>query len=123
MSPVEAFIIDLDGNQKEIMTYLHDYFEGLDLTSKIRYRIPFYYGKSWICYLNPKKDDQVELAMLRGNELSNSQGILNFNGRKQVAGITLSKVEDIPLKLLDEVMQEAILLDETVKYSVRKKKK
>lgn len=123
MSPVEAYIIDLEGNQKEIMLYLHSYLEGLNLQSKIRYRVPFYYGKSWICYMNPKKNDQVELAMLRGNELSNTQGILDFKDRTQVAGITLGSVAEIPHDLLDEIMQEAILLDETVKYTVRKKKK
>lgn len=122
MTPVEAFILELEGNQKQVMMYLHTILEGLNLESKIRYRVPFYFGKSWICYLNPKKDDQVELAMLRGNELSNSQGILDFKDRKQVAGITIAKVEEIPFEKLQEVLQEAILLDETVKYSVRKQK-
>ncbi len=121
MNPVEAFIIDLEGNQKEIMLYLHSLLENLNLQSKIRYRIPFYYGKSWVCYLNPKKNDAIEMAFLRGNELSNSQGILSFNGRKQVSGIMLTCVEDIPNELLDEVLQEALLLDETVKYNVRRK--
>ncbi len=116
MSPVEAFIIDLEGNQKEIMMYMHSFLEGLGLQSKIRYRIPFYFGKSWVCYLNPKKNDEVELAMLRGNEMSNAQGILHFNGRSQVAGVKLSNVRDIPYELIGEMLQEAILLDETVKY-------
>ena len=120
MTPVEAFITELEGHQKEIMLYLHSYLEGLNLKSKIRYRIPFYFGRSWICYLNPKKNDKIELAMLRGNELSNAQGILDFKGRSQVAGITLGSLDDIPVDLLEELMQEAILLDETVKYGVRK---
>ena len=123
MSPVEAFIVDLKGNQKEIMMYLHAMLEGMNLESKIRYRVPFYYGKSWICYMNPKKEDQVELAMLRGNEMSNAQGILQFHGRTQVAGITIANVAEIPFESLNEMLQEAILLDETVKYTVRKKKK
>jgi len=123
MSPVDAYIIDLQGSQKKIMMYLHSYLEGLNLEAKIRYKIPFYFGKkSWVCYLNPKESDSVELAMLRGNELSNEQGALQFKGRKQVAGITISKVEDIPFAILQEILQEAILLDETVKYDVRRKK-
>lgn len=31
----------------------------LNLTDKIRFEIPFNYEKSWICYLNPKKDTHI----------------------------------------------------------------
>ncbi len=85
MTAVEAFIYKYDDDQREIMLFFHRLLTlELNLTEKIRFKIPFYYGKSWICYLNPIGKDQVELAFVRGNELSNQQGILDNKGRKQV---------------------------------------
>jgi hypothetical protein len=62
------------------------------------------------------KKGGIEFVFTRGRELSNVQGILQSRGRKEVAGILLHTVEDIPLESLYEVIQEAILLDETVPY-------
>lgn len=89
---------------------------------KIRFKIPFYYQKSWICYLNPRKDGQIELAFLRGNELSDVQQLLSFNGRKQIAGIPFNKMADIPADKVLEIIHEALLLDKTIPYTVKKRK-
>ncbi|MFK7922424.1 MAG: DUF1801 domain-containing protein, partial [Bacteroidia bacterium] len=97
--------------------------EEMGLISKIRYKVPFYYNRSWICYLNPTKTEGIELVFLRGNELSNIQGILEARGRKQVSGILLSKVSEIPQEAIREIMHEAIILDETVKYESKRKGK
>ena len=91
------------------------------ITSKIRYRIPFYYSKSWICYINPIKKQGVELVFLRGNELSNFQGILDAKGRKQVAGLELFDHTKVPFKELSEVLTEALILDKTVPYASKRK--
>ena len=95
----------------------------LNLTSKIRFKIPFYYGRSWICYLNPIKTGGVTLAFIRGNELSNSHGILESKNRKQVMSIDFDGVEDIPSESIMEIIHEAILLDETIPYASKNKKK
>ncbi|GJM30096.1 MAG: hypothetical protein DHS20C17_27310 [Cyclobacteriaceae bacterium] len=91
-------------------------------TSKLRYGIPFYYKKSWICYLNPIKNQGVELAFTRANELSNEQGLLMSNGRKQVAGIAIYNINDLDIPLLTQVLSEALLLDEKVPYASKRKK-
>ncbi len=120
---VEAFIYEKEGQQQSLLRALHELLYGhYELTTKIRYKIPFYYRKSWICYLNPIKNEGIELAFLRGNELSNAQGILDSKGRKQVYGIDLHTASDIPMTLLREILQEAILLDETVPYPSKRKK-
>lgn len=114
MSEVEDFIYHFEGNQRQVMLYFHNLFtQELNLTDKIRYKIPFYYGRSWICYLNPTKENSIELAFIRGNELSNAQGLLHSKGRKQVYGIEIKKVSDIPFAAVNEIIQEAILLDES----------
>jgi hypothetical protein len=123
MNEVEAYINEFEGEQKSIMLFFHNWFtRELNLISKIRFKIPFYYQKSWLCYLNPIKPDGVELAFLRGNELSNEQGLLEAKDRKQVYGITFRKVIEIPDDLVNEIIQEALLLDQVKPYSVRKKK-
>jgi hypothetical protein len=92
------------------------------LRAKLRYKIPFYDRKSWICYLNPTKSGSIEFAFVRGNELSNSQGLLDSKGRKQVWSIALAEASKIPVQQLAEITQEAILLDETVPYPAKRKK-
>jgi len=122
MSKTEDFIYTCEGDQRAIMLYFHELLtEELNLTSKIRYKIPFYYGLSWICYLNPIKNNRVEFAFVRGNELSNDQGILNNKGRKQVYSIEFGKLSEIPKGQINEIIQEALLLDETTPYKSKRK--
>jgi hypothetical protein len=73
--------------------------------------------------LNPTNKNSIEFAFVRGNELSNSQHLLDSKGRKQVWSIELTKVSEIPIKELAEIIQEAILLDETVPYASKRKAK
>ena len=123
MTEVEDYIYNFDDSQRDIMLYIHKLLSfELNLTDKFRFKIPFYYRKSWICYLNPTKNKSIEFAFVRGNELSNSQGLLDSKGRKQVWSIELTKLSEIPTKELTEIIQEAILLDETVPYASKRKK-
>lgn len=123
MNDIEAYLSDLDSPQQEMMDYLHQLITSYpEVTAKIRYKIPFYYRRSWICYLNPTKDKGVELAFIRGNELSNEQGLLDARGRKQVSGVVFYQLKDIPEAVLHEVLQEAFLLDEEAPYHVRRKR-
>jgi len=123
MTEVDDFIFNFDDSQRDIMLYIHKLLSvELNLTDKIRFKIPFYYRKSWICYLNPTKNNSIEFAFVRGNELSNSQGILDSKGRKQVFSVELTELSKIPVKELTEIIQEAILLDETIPYASKRTK-
>ena len=123
MDDVQYYILEREGNQAAILQYLHEMLSSYpNITAKIRYKIPFYYQKSWLCYLNPVKGDRVELAFTRGNELSNEQGLLQANGRKQVFGVTFSSIKEIPNDLLHEIFQEAILLDTEIPYASKRTK-
>jgi hypothetical protein len=122
MNPAELFIFEKEGNQKEILEFLHHYIlkYDSDIYCKLRYGIPFYYKRSWICYLNTVGRDKVEIAFTRANELKENIQFLEFGKRKQVAGITIQNIEDIPLGILKEVLAEALVLDKNVNYSVKK---
>ena len=66
MQEVEEYILGLEENQKRIMLLLHNMLtEEFNLTDKIRFKIPFYFGKTWICYLNTLKNNKIELCFLR----------------------------------------------------------
>jgi hypothetical protein len=123
MTEVEDYIYNFEDSQRDILVYIHRLLSvDLNLEDKLRYKIPFYYRKSWICYLNPLKNKSIEFAFVRGNELSNSQGLLDSKGRKQVWSIEFNKLSEIPIMELNEIIQEAILLDETVPYGSKSKK-
>ena len=76
----------------------------------------------WL-YLKPTNQNKVELAFLRGNELSNAQGLLKSNGRKQLMSIEFENLGNIPGDSLNEIFHEAILLDETEPYQSKRKPK
>ncbi|MEM1407658.1 MAG: DUF1801 domain-containing protein [Bacteroidota bacterium] len=123
MVAVDDFIQNYEGEQRKILNYLHlALADELELIPKIRYKIPFYYKRSWICYLNPTKRKTVDFCFLRGNELSNQQELLSGKGRKQVMSIEIAKLSDLPEGAIKEVIHEALLLDESVPYSVKSKK-
>jgi hypothetical protein len=120
MNAVNDFIFGREGKQLEIMNHLHYLLtETYNLEPKLKFGIPFYYRKHWICYINPLKNGLVELVFLRGNELSNEQGILHSKNRKMVKGIEITGMIDVPENLLHEIINEAILLDSAVPYSIK----
>jgi hypothetical protein len=126
MYEVEEFILNFEGKQRDLLQFLYELLmEQPGMSCKISYRVPFFLRKQQICYLNPRKDGSVELSFIRGHQLSNEQGILEFRSRKFITGITLESIENIPLEGLHEVIQEAILLDDipyTPPYAFKKKK-
>ena len=121
MDAVQDFILGYPGNEQKIMQYLnHLVMSFPGITGKISYRIPFYYRKSWICYLNLTKNGGVEFAFPRGNELSNEQGLLDSKGRKQVYSVEFFSLDQIPEKILLEIIQETIILDDTIAYASKR---
>ena len=117
MNEVEDFIYGYEGETLEVMKYLHELMmDHPGISCKLSFNITFYHRNNWICYIYPQKKGGIEFVFTRGHELSNEQCILEPRGRKEVAGILLKTLDDIPQESLFEVIQEAILLDESVPY-------
>ncbi len=95
------------------------------IEEKLRYGIPFFDYYGWMCYLSPLKNNKgVYIAFLKGFELSNIQGILEANGRSMVKSVTYTHVNEIDEKMLNEILQEALFLNETLyKQKISKKRK
>ena len=124
MEAVLAYIEEQNAPNRQIMLRLHDIFMAVpDVTCKIRYKVPMYYRMSWLCYLNPQKKGGMEWVLLRGNELSNIQGVLEARGRSQVKGIIYQEVSEIEEEIVREIFMEAIILDEEKPYASKRKKK
>jgi len=120
MNPVEDFIYRQESEVKEMMLYLHELLLARELQPKISFRIPMYYGNTWVCYLNPLKKGGMELAFCRGNELANASGVLRNYGRKQVMGIRYQKLADINEIAVLEILDEAIVLDQSKSYKSKR---
>jgi len=121
---VEDYIYQLEGQQREIMLFFHELLTiDYGLQAKIRYKIPFYFGNSWIVYLNNRKNNKVDFAIVRGKEISNSAGLLESRDRKMIRSVEFASVKEIPQDLVREIIEEAIFLDQTVPYSIKKTRK
>ena len=121
MQSVDEFFFQLEGQVREIGLLLHGLIsDEFNLHPKIRYGIPFYYGKSWICYINVLKDSKVELAFPRGNELNDPMGLLSAKGRKQVRSIEIDEIESIKIEEIISLSEVAIQLDTEVKYKSKR---
>lgn len=122
ISEVESLIYQFENAQREIMLFFHNMLtKDFLLVDKITFKNPCYYNNSWICYLKPLKNGRVELAFMRGNELSNRQELLKSNGRKQLTSIEFSSIEEIPVNSIVEILHEAILLDKSTPYASKRK--
>lgn len=112
MSDPEVYIQLLPPQERRIMEVL---YEELMLqpgvTCKMRYKIPFFYRNSWVCYMNPQRACGVELVFLHGKELADPSGILDDKGRKMVSGVVLKNAVNIWTEPMTELLQEALLLD------------
>ncbi len=125
MNPVETYIYKQSENKQQILTFFHDLFVNqYRLTAHLKWKIPAYYGKTWVTYLNPdKKKDGIHICFVRGNELSEKHSILKTEGRKMVKSIYIDKLDKIPYKQFIDCIEEAVTLDQTVKYKAPNSKK
>ena len=111
MNNVEEFILNQEQELSELLQFIHHYLiEEFGLEPKLRYRIPFYFSHTWICYLNPLKTSGIEFVFLNGNLLSNEHGLLAANNRKMVAGIKITDLKTIPLEAIHSSLKESIAL-------------
>lgn len=121
---VEAYIDEQEESVRAILIYFHRYLQDeLGLIPKIRFKIPFYYRNSWICYLNPTKRNTVDVSFIRGNELLDESQLLDDKGRKQVTSIEITSISSAPIEALKELIIQAVILDESKPYKLKRHKK
>lgn len=119
MLPVQEYITQTKNqNQKSILQFWDSLLTTYpSVIPYIKFKIPFYYQNTWVCYLNPIKPNGVELVFLYGQQLQNKH-LLQTKGRKMVAGISFFNMEDIDDDMVQEVLsifEQALALDSTKK--------
>ncbi len=121
MKTIEEYLETIENEDivNKILYYHSRFINIPHVRFEIKYRLPFYYGNSWICYFNVIKNNQLELCFTRGFELSNHQGILEARGRKQIKGLHVLAVPSSQTPLILEIFQEALLLDEIKPYKLK----
>jgi hypothetical protein len=112
MTPVDEYIERLENfHQQHLIFNLHRLlmsFQGV--STRLRFKIPFYDSKKWICYINPIKKNGVEVCFIKGFQLTNKPQ-LEARKRTMVKGISIYEINDETLSLIAEVFQEALELD------------
>lgn len=87
---------------------------------KLAYNTPFYYLNKRVLYIWPssvpwggiKEKDVVVLGFCNGQHITDDSGILNKDGRKEIATMKFRSAKEIDADLLRSYIYEAILLDE-----------
>lgn len=136
MRNVEDFISELTGNEKLLVRRLRSLILETEprLQEKLSYGVPYFFHHRRICFLWPSScipgsesrpvpvHGEVTLGLCYGNLLSNAQGLLLKEGRKQVYVIKFSATDQIDEQALREIIQEAVLVDEEFKKKNNKKR-
>lgn len=115
MNEIEEYILRQDEEQRHIMLYLHDLFtDRYKLKPKIRYGIPFYDRRVWLCYINPIKNGGVDLTFLKGRQMLDRFEQLEGRNRKMVSSLVIKRLNEVDEILLKELLDAAIQLDRGV---------
>jgi hypothetical protein len=90
-------------------------------TCAIKWRIPFYTLRHNFCYLNRHKD-HITLGFPHGYRLSPRPGVLLGENEKlkQVRYLEIRSIEDLYAERTQQILHEAIILDEMLAKSRRK---
>ncbi|MBK8555858.1 MAG: DUF1801 domain-containing protein [Lewinellaceae bacterium] len=100
-----------------------------ELRERFGYGVPFYHGHARVCLIYPASvpysgaKEGVWLGLTRGNLLSNQQGLLQFSASRKIVGsVHFLSEEDIREALILEILEEAVLLDEEMRFLKGSKK-
>ena len=132
MQEVEDLIASLPKDERIIAKRLRSIILDTDphLQERLSYGVPYFFHHRRICFLWPTSlvpcgftkpvEEKVTLGLCYGNLLSNEQGLLIADNRKQVYIIKFSDPSQINDQAIREIIQEAVLVDE--EFGKNKKK-
>ena len=125
----DDFIISLPKDERIIVSKLRALLLETEprFREKLSYGVPYFSRGRRVCFIWPASAPlgptkaKVSLGFCYGNLLSNTQGLLISEGRKQVYIVRFSSLNEINEKLLLEIIQEALIVDDL--YLQKKKLK
>jgi len=108
------FIYKQQGEKHTLFLNLNNFIiDYPNITTAIKYGIPFYEINKAICYINGLKPRGVEVVFWAARLMKRGQPFIDFKDRKRMAGITFNSPEEINYEVLDLLINEAIELDLT----------
>ena len=115
---IDDFIQSKDTNLRLLLAQIRNTImvSHPQIREQISWNLPFFYCFDHLCYLSvSKKTKGVEVCFAKGFHVKDELGVLDAKGRKLVKGITFTDLADFEVKedIFLEVLQEAILLNET----------
>ena len=130
MNEVEEYIETLEGQEKQIASYLRQIILNTSpkISEKLSYGVPYFKINYRLCFIWPATapysiiKQGVQFGLCKGSLLSNSQGLLDLGNRKEVAIVNFTDVKQIDEQQISEILFEAIEVDEMV-FRERKKKR
>lgn len=128
MESVEDFILNLPSDERILVTKLRMLLFEIEprFREKLSYGVPYYSRHRRVCFIWPSSaplgptNAKVSFGFCFANLLSNVQGILLSEGRKQVHIVRYSSIKEIDETVLREIILEAILVDDLA-FSKKKK--
>lgn len=125
MQDVENLIDDLPGEEKLIATRLRNLILHAEprISEKISYGVPYFSRNRRLFFIWPasqpglkrnphRQSPKITLGFCYGNLLSEHHTALARDSRKQVFTVDISKASDIEDHRLQEIIVEAIMVDE-----------
>jgi hypothetical protein len=126
MKLVESLLAELAGDEKLIVSRIRNMILESDprIRERLSYGVPYFFHHRAICFLWPISKqpknypppapgwERVTFGFCYGNLLSNDQGLLKLENRKQVSIIKLYGPRDIQEQAFKEIIQEAIMIDD-----------
>jgi hypothetical protein len=126
MQDVENLINDLPSDERVITKRLRSIILDADprIQEKLSYGVPYFFHNRRICFVWPAScqpystdkafpPEKVTLGFCYGNLLSNDQGVLIKENRKQVYLIKYKSLAEIDEQTVREILQEAIMIDDS----------
>jgi hypothetical protein len=125
---VEEFLLTLPKEEQVIVKRLRALVQEClpKATEKLNYGAPYYTNHRMICFIWPPsaywgpkpthdrlKNKGVSLGFCYGNLMSNDQGVLLAEGRKQVYVLYIKSLKEIDEQLIKSLLFEASLLDDS----------
>lgn len=134
MKDVADFVANLKGEENLIVRRLRNIILDTDprLQEKLSYGVPYFFLQRRVCFLWPashlpmgyssqlKDQPKVTFGLCYGNLLSNVQGLLLKEGRKQFYVIKYSSLTEIDVNAVREIILEAVLIGEEFKKKKEK---
>ncbi|MGE0587063.1 MAG: DUF1801 domain-containing protein [Cyclobacteriaceae bacterium] len=119
MADVDEFVASLPRSERVITQTLRNIIMDSDprITEKLSYGVPYFSIRRRICFVWPAsapygpRDGKVSLGLCYGYLISDHDGLLQMDGRTQVSVARFSALSEIDERKINEIMQEAILVD------------